>query len=1193
VSKRTDNARAAWGAACGYSEEGKGMGAGRTRQRRRRWHVLQVSFVVLTLFAAGLVSAGVVAGAGPLGVLSTSTDVDTTEPTDTESTTDSTTTETESTTTDTEPTESEPTETTPGSSACAPTGNETIATDKADYAPEETVHMTGAGYSASCDVIVKVTRPNGSVVVGDGSFQPGSDTATTGADGSLAYDYILNGVLGLYTVEVLGADDAVLTTTTFSDHQNMSVEINANAAETNTLAVTLNLSWGGSGGDPTQGRFANDTNGGSCADLGTGTWSAWEAVTDAGNTNTATKSWTLAAGAAGTRKVCAETAHGVVGTPTGVEADDDSITFTTRQFTAVISPTSATTGTATTYTLTVTNTSDDTSVLGCVRVSVPTGAGTPGSFSVAAADPGPTTRTWAAPTLSSGVIQTQRTGGPANDIDVGGTIAITFTTTASTASTKEWTTSAFGNNGCGTAAELEGAQPSVVVTVADGSAPTGSVAVNGGAAATSSTSVTLDLNATDGVGVTAYRVANGPSCSAATYVSVTPTTSFSASIPHTLTVGDGTKTVCAQYRDAAGNESETYTDTIVLDTVKPTLTASATSPPGGAAYTAGTWTRFDVEVAFACTDALSGVATDSVPDETVSTEGADQSVTSTGNCTDNAGNEADPATFANIDVDKTAPGLTASATSPPDGAAYTAGDWTRFDVKVAFACTDGLSGVATDSVPDETVSTEGTTALVTSTGDCIDEAGNEADPASFGPIMIDKTAPTLTASATSPPGGAAYTAGTWTRFDVEVAFDCADALSGVATDTVLDVTVSMEGANQSVTSSGDCIDAAGNEADPETFADIDIDKTKPTLASAATSPPGGAAYTPGTWTRFDVEVTFDCTDALSEVATDTVPDVTVTAEGSNQSVTSTGNCTDNAGNEADPATFSDIDIDKSNPNAPLVSADRAPEYAGGGGWFKDTVTVSFVGNGDPDLADASPGSGVDPASIPAPQTFTTSGPHTPTGTVKDNAGNESASAGLTVQVDATNPTFGACTGGPFLLGSGMQPVSITASDAHSGLDAVASTLSGSVDTSTIGTKNVAFTAVDNVGHSVPKTCSYSVIFNFHGFFQPVDNNGVFNSVNSGRAIPVKFDLSGNQGLDIFEAGYPKSTVVPCSGGAAVDILEETTTAGNSTLHYSEGQPFGQYNYVWKTEKAWANSCRRLDLKFVDGMTYSALFKFTK
>ena len=181
-----------------------------------------------------------------------------------------------------------------------------------------------------------------------------------------------------------------------------------------------------------------------------------------------------------------------------------------------------------------------------------------------------------------------------------------------------------------------------------------------------------------------------------------------------------------------------------------------------------------------------------------------------------------------------------------------------------------------------------------------------------------------------------------------------------------------------------------------------------------------------------------------------------------------------------------------------------------------------------------------------------------------------------------------------MLAGGIHPVSITAADTgESGLNGAASTLAGSVDTSSIGTKNITFTAVDNVGHTTTKTCPYSVIFAFHGFFQPVDNNGVFNVVNAGRAIPLKFDLSGDQGLDIFVAGFPASTVVPCIAGGGTDVLEETVTAGNSSLSYSQGQPFGQYHYVWKTDKAWANTCRRLDLKLVDGTTHSAFFKFTK
>jgi Domain of unknown function (DUF5979) len=104
-----------------------------------------------------------------------------------------------------------------GPTSCGRRGTESIATDEADYAPGETVHMTGRGYAPSCLVKVKVIRPDGSVVKGDGSFTPGVDQVRTTARGRLAYDYVLNGIEGTYRVRVLGAGNAVLATTTFTD----------------------------------------------------------------------------------------------------------------------------------------------------------------------------------------------------------------------------------------------------------------------------------------------------------------------------------------------------------------------------------------------------------------------------------------------------------------------------------------------------------------------------------------------------------------------------------------------------------------------------------------------------------------------------------------------------------------------------------------------------------------------------------------------------------------------------------------------------------------------------------------------------------------------------------------------------------------------------------------------------------------
>src|SRR5437667_314274 len=145
-------------------------------------------------------------------------------------------------------------------------------------------------------------------------------------------------------------------------------------------------------------------------------------------------------------------------------------TFTdTRQFTATITPTSATVGTATTYTLTVTNTSTAGEVMDCVQVAIPAGAGTPSSLSVVATDNPGGPRTWSTPSVSGTTIETIRTGNTnPNSIDPGGTVAISFTATATTSGTKTWTTSAFANTSCsaGQSFTPSGPQPSVQVNQA-------------------------------------------------------------------------------------------------------------------------------------------------------------------------------------------------------------------------------------------------------------------------------------------------------------------------------------------------------------------------------------------------------------------------------------------------------------------------------------------------------------------------------------------------------------------------------------------------------------------------------------------------------------------------------------------------------------------------------------------------------
>ena len=118
-----------------------------------------------------------------------------------------------------------------------------------------------------------------------------------------------------------------------------------------------------------------------------------------------------------------------------------------------------------------------------------------------------------------------------------------------------------------------------------------------------------------------------------------------------------------------------------------------------------------------------------------------------------------------------------------------------------------------------------------------------------------------------------------------------------------------------------------------------------------------------------------------------------------------------------------------------------------------------------------------------------------------------------------------------------------------------------------------------------------VQYQFSGFFQPVDNPPTVNTVQAGRALPVKFSLNGDRGLTIFAPGSPSSQDVACSNGAPIDAIEETVTAGASALSYDSVTD--TYSYVWKTSKTWAGTCRQLTLTFNDGSHQDALMRFTK
>ncbi len=500
------------------------------------------------------------------------------------------------------------------------------------------------------------------------------------------------------------------------------------------------------------------------------------------------------------------------------------------------------------------------------------------------------------------------------------------------------------------------------------------------------------------------------------------------SSPVTVATEGAGQVVTGTAVDKAGNSASTSV-TLNIDKTPPVVTGIASPAANG-----NGWNNTDVVVTFACSDVTSGIATCPGP-VTVTTEGAGQVVS--GTAVDKAGNRG--STSVTLNVDKTAPTITATAAPPPN-----ANGWNNGDVTVTFSCADNLSQVATCPGP-VTVTAEGTQTV---SGTAVDRAGNQASTSVT--VRIDKSGPIITATR-SPEANA----NGWNNTDVVVTFTCSDGGSQIASCPE-PVTVGAEGEGQVV--SGTATDEAGNTA--TTSVTVSIDKTPPTIAATAVPPPNASG-----WNNSDVTVTFSCADSLSQVATCPEP-VTVMAEGTQ---TVSGTAVDRAGNQA--STSVTVHIDKS---GPIITATRSPE-ANANGWNNTDVTVSFT------CSDA--GSGVE--SCAPPVTISSEGENqVASGTATDRAGN-GATASVNVSLDKTPPSLTITSPSDGALAS-ESPITVTGSsdDGLSGLDHVscngaAALVSGSTFTCQVplsqGPNPITVEAVDRAGNAATRSITVNLL----------------------------------------------------------------------------------------------------------------------
>lgn len=181
-------------------------------------------------------------------------------------------------------------------------------------------------------------------------------------------------------------------------------------------------------------------------------------------------------------------------------------------------------------------------------------------------------------------------------------------------------------------------------------------------------------------------------------------------------------------------------------------------------------------------------------------------------------------------ADVTPPVIVPTVTPVPNGTG-----WNNTDVTVSWSVTDAESAISSTSGCDTVVLADETAGTLLA---CTATSGGGTASESVT-VKIDKTKPVITGTQLP----IANLAG-WNNADVGVSFACAETgavQSGIDTNDVAGSTLTSEGAGQSVTNTGSCVDMAGNEADSATVSDINIDKTAPNVV--ITTPADGGNYT--------------------------------------------------------------------------------------------------------------------------------------------------------------------------------------------------------------------------------------------------------------------------------------------------------------------------------------------------------------
>jgi predicted extracellular nuclease len=104
--------------------------------------------------------------------------------------------------------------------------------------------------------------------------------------------------------------------------------------------------------------------------------------------------------------------------------------------------------------------------------------------------------------------------------------------------------------------------------------------------------------------------------------------------------------------------------------------------------------------------------------------------------------------------------------------------------------------------------------------------------------------------------------------------------------------------------------------------------------------------------------------------------------------------------------------------------------------------------------------------------------------------------------------------------------------------------------------------------------------------QPFEAPPEFNRWIAPLPVPVLFTLDGNHGRNVL-SGPALTRPIDCTTGAPTG--DPVTATALAPLVYN--RRFDTYTYLWRTQRAWAGTCRTLELPLDDGTTGVAWFRF--